>query len=81
MILLDLGALYLLDEIFYRCLLGLFDLWYSLTLKFVFSLDDLSKGGNGVLRSPTITEPGVCLPLYPIPTSASFVKLGAPWVV
>lgn len=60
----ELCALYLLDQIFCRCLLSLFGLWYSLTLNFVFSLDDLSKDGNRVLSSPTITEPGVCLTLY-----------------
>lgn len=66
LILPELCALYLLDQIFCRCLLSLFGLWYSLTLKYVFSLDDLSKDGNRVLSSSTITEPGVCLTLYPL---------------
>ena len=63
LILPELCALYLLDQIFYRCLLSLFGLWYSLTLRFVFNLDDLFKDRNRVLSSPTITEPGVCLVL------------------
>lgn len=48
-----------LTEMFYRYLVGPFDLWCPLTLKFLylvfFSLDILSIGETEILKSPTIT--------------------------